>query len=66
MGLFPPEQEKKLVSGLKMDLKNKQIFGDNIQSAEQYRMLAKAGYVKDLRTKKNKKKNINNGNSSNV
>lgn len=54
-GIFPPEaeenREKPLESGLKIDHKNKKFLGDNIQSAEQYRMLVKMGLAVDKRKK---------------
>ncbi len=55
-GIFPPEegeeeefQRRPLTSGVKMDSKNKQFLGGNIQSAEQYEMLAKMGLAVDKR-----------------
>ena len=56
-GLFekepaPAAARNELESGLKLNPGQRQIFGGNIQSAEQFDLLAKAGYIRDLRKKK--------------
>jgi hypothetical protein len=54
--LFVKKEEYFSGSSLEARLKmqgGKQVFGSNIQSAEQYSMLAKMGLVEDRRTKKN-------------
>lgn len=54
-GLFekePAAASEKLEAGLNFNPQSKQIFGGKIQSAEQFDLLAKAGYIRDLRKKK--------------
>lgn len=52
-GIFPPEEEEEkerpLEPGFKVNTKSKKFLGDNIQSAEQYKMLAKMGLATDKR-----------------
>ena len=53
-GLFEKETlpgGEELETGLAFNPNQKQIFGGKIQSAEQFDLLAKAGYVRDLRKK---------------